>query len=57
MNKILDVRYYEYLARGDTHDEAVSFLDKEFHTEYVDDIIEDKIHPSKIFKIPKQSNL
>ena len=57
MNKILDTRYFEYFARGDTHDEAVSFLDQEFHTEYVDDIIEDKIHPSKIFRIPKQSNL
>ena len=57
MKKLLDTRYYVYLAREDTHDEAVSFLDQEFHIEYVDNIIEDKIHPSKIFRIPKQSNL
>ena len=32
----------------------MSFLDQEFHTKYVDDIIEDKIHPSKIIRIPEQ---
>lgn len=50
MNKILDARYDELMLEM-SHDQTVEVIEREYNTQYIDDIIEGKLEATMIFKI------